>query len=69
MTIDTALEHKRASIMQTPGVVGVGRTQRRGQDVIVVMIESRGRAALDQIPDSIDGFPVEVDEVGMAVAL
>ena len=69
MTIDTALHEKRASIMRTPGVVGVGRGHRHGKDVVVVMVENRDKAALEQIPDNIEGYPVEVDEIGMVVAL
>jgi hypothetical protein len=62
------LETKRAYILNMPGVVGVGRGQRCGQDVIIVMVKSRDSAVLDRIPASIEGYSVLVEEVGIVGA-
>lgn len=68
VTVETVLETKRAYILKMPGVVGVGRGQRCEQDVIIVMVKSRDSAVLDQIPASIEGYSVLVEEVGIVGA-
>lgn len=53
-------------LMNREGVQGVGIGQRNGKLTIVVMVEKQSDSL--QIPESVDGMPVIVQEVGKIVA-
>jgi hypothetical protein len=62
--IDQALA-KAEQLMDLPGVVGVGEgATSTGDPAIMVMVDSRDVAAIDDIPSEIDGVPVEILETG-----
>jgi len=61
-------ERHEARLMAIPGVVGVGIGQRDGRVCIVVMVETRTPQIDDQVPDTLDGFPVLIEVTGPIVA-
>ena len=65
---EVLVEHSKA-IMSIPGVVGTGQGLHEGKPCIKVFVIKKS-AALDQnIPDSLEGYPVVVEEIGEVKAL
>ena len=65
--IATVLARHTDSLMAIPGVVGVGEGEQAGRPTVYVMVE-RSTAELDAaLPDSIDGYAVELRETGRIV--
>lgn len=69
MSIEDVKERHAASLLQLPNVVGVGIGMRRGHPVIKVLVRRKlSRADLlpgDLIPTQLDGYDVDVEEVGI----
>lgn len=52
------------TLMDIPGVVAVGQGEWRGNQCIRVLVSDRNNDTLEQIPDTIEGYKVIVDESG-----
>lgn len=59
-TAEAVLESHRDSLFSIPGVKGTGVTDWRDEAVIVVIVEDRKTAAVDRIPDRLEGHRVLV---------
>lgn len=68
MPIEDVLNQQRDALMHTSGVVGVGIGQRQHGPVIVVMVNDHPSDVMNALPAKLDGYPVEVEEVGGIVA-
>jgi hypothetical protein len=64
MTIEEALQHHQDSLMALDGVVGVGISAREGEAVLLVMLDRPGSQVEGTIPDQLEGFRVEAEEIG-----
>ena len=62
--IQQVLSENTAALMAMPGVVGTALGERSGQPCITVLIAERAPSLLEQIPEELDGFPVEVKVAG-----
>ena len=56
-------EHSRA-IMSLPGVVGVGEGECAGTPCIKIYVVQKTPDLLDQIPATLDGYAVLIEEAG-----
>ncbi|HET7226513.1 MAG TPA: hypothetical protein VFK69_12455 [Candidatus Eisenbacteria bacterium] len=56
-------------LMKLPGVAGTGEGARRGRPVIVIYVARRTRELDARLPRALEGWPVEVREVGEVRAL
>jgi hypothetical protein len=69
MSIEKVKEKYAARLMRLPNVVGVGIGVRRGEQVIKVLVRRKSsRADLlpgDLIPTQLDGYGVDVEEIGI----
>ena len=66
--IEQVQERHERELMATPGVVGVGIGERRGNPVLLVMVRER-TPEVERLPRQIEGVPVEVELVGDVEAL
>jgi hypothetical protein len=57
------------SVIDLPGVSGVGIGECEGEPCLVVMVAEKTDELLKVIPSSVDGFPVVVEETGAFRAL
>ena len=64
-SITTVLAAHTDSLMNIPGVVGVGEGEKDGRPTVYVMVERRSSELDETLPDSIDGFAVELRETGL----
>ena len=55
--------------MAVPGVVGVAEGKYKGKPCIRVFVIDRNPELLRQVPDNIEGFPLQVEESGEFHAL
>ena len=62
--IQQVLSENTAFLMALPGVVGTALGERSGQPCITVLIARETPSLLEQIPEELDGFPVEVKVAG-----
>jgi hypothetical protein len=73
MTIAQALEAHEDELLARANVVAVGVGERDGKEVIKVLVEKKqSRSELkpeDLIPEFIEGFETDVEEVGQLEAL
>ena len=58
------LKRHTDELMAVPGVVGVGEGKSRGRPCITVFVVARTPDLLRQIPDTIEGYPVQIEESG-----
>jgi hypothetical protein len=63
-SITDVLKRHTDSLMAIPGVVGVGRGERNGASTIYVMVERMTDTLRRSIPDSIEGYAVDVNVTG-----
>jgi hypothetical protein len=67
--IDDVLKAHSKTIMSIPGVVGTGYGLYEDKPCIKVFVIKKS-AALDQgLPDSLEGYPVVIEEIGEVKAL
>ena len=52
------------SLMSIKGVVGVGIGELNGKPCIKVMLDKKTRRLVKQIPKSLEGYPVVIEETG-----
>ncbi len=64
MTIQEAKQKHELSLMQLPGVVGVGIGKHKDQPVIVVMVDKLSRKLEKHVPDQLEGFDVNIRQTG-----
>ncbi len=67
--IEAVLKEHADSLMALPGVVGIARGELGGKPCILVLVAHKEERLLRQIPPSLDGFPVKVEETGKFRAL
>lgn len=68
-TIEQANRTLTDSVIDLPGVSGVGIGECEGEPCLVVMVATRTDELLKLIPPTVDGFPVIVQETGEFQAL
>ena len=62
--IREVLKRNTDKLMAVPGVVGIGVGKSRGMPCIVVFVMQKKAEVLRQIPESLEGYPVNVEESG-----
>lgn len=62
--IGDVLRRHSDSLMAIPGVVGVARGEKNGAPTIYVMVERMNDALRRALPDSIEGYAVDVSVTG-----
>ena len=62
--ITEVLKRHTDSLMAIPGVVGVGRGEKDGAPTIYVMVERMSDSLRRALPDSIEGYAVELSVTG-----
>ena len=65
--ISAVLARHTDSLMAIPGVVGVGEGEQAGRATVYVMVERRTAELDAALPDSLEGYAVEVRETGLIV--
>lgn len=69
MSIEDAKDRHESALMKLPNVVGVGIGERDGNQVIEVLVKTRtSDVEPSLIPESIEGYPVNILEVGEVTA-
>ncbi len=68
-TIEEVLKQHTPSLMAVPGVVGTAQGSCSGKPCIKVFVAEKTPELLKQIPSSLEGYPVEVQETGEIRAL
>ena len=63
-TIDTVLEEHTETLMAIPGVVGTAQSECDGAPCIKVYVTELTTDLRDRIPETIEGYPVSVQETG-----
>ena len=64
MSIAATIERHSAGLLEIPGVVGIARGNRDGQDVVQILIVKRTGSLVARLPHALDGYPVVVIETG-----
>lgn len=65
MTIEEALQKHSGALMEIPGVVGTGQGLCDGKPCIKVFVNKLTDKLKEEIPDTIEGYPVMAEETGM----
>ncbi len=68
-TIEEVLQEHTDGLMEMPGVVGTAQGECAGKPCIKVFVAEKTPALLDQIPGTLEGYTVEVQETGEIRAL
>ncbi len=68
-TIEAVILEHTGSLMALPGVVGTAIGECAGKPCIKVYVEKKTPELLNQIPSTIDGYTVAVQETGEIRAL
>lgn len=63
-SIADVLKRHTDSLMAIPGVVGVGRGEKNGAPTVYVMVERMTDSLRRSLPDSIEGYAVQVNVTG-----
>lgn len=67
-SIGEIIREEGASLMEIPGVTGVGQTEIDGKQYILVMLEQRSPEMEAKIPSTLGGYPVTVEVSGIIQA-
>ena len=62
--ITEVLKRHTDSLMAIPGVVGVGRGEKDGAPTVYIMVERMTDSLRHALPDSIEGYAVDVKVTG-----
>jgi hypothetical protein len=72
-TISDAKAHHEGELLALPNVTGVGIGERAGKPVIKVYVSRKVPESMlspdDRVPASLEGFEVDVEEIGFVEAL
>jgi len=68
MNAEAALDKHQDRLMAIPGVAGVGLGGSEDDPSIVVMVTRGGRDIKDQLPSSLEGYPVRIEVTGEITA-
>ena len=68
-TIESVLKEHTDTLMSLPGVVGTAQGECAGKPCIKVFVAKKTSDLLKQIPSTIEGYKVEVQETGEIRAL
>lgn len=69
MSIEEALKNQTGRLMALPGVIGTGQGLYRGTPCIKVFVAKLNAELKKQIPDTIEGYPVIIEETGRFISL
>jgi len=64
LTIEQVQKKYQDQIMTIPGVVGIGIGAKAGKKIIKVMVVKKDSTIQRQVPEELEGFPVEIEETG-----
>ncbi len=67
--IKEVLKKHTVELMEVPGVTGVAEGESQGRPCIRVFVLDRNTELLRRIPDTLEGYPVQVEESGEFRAL
>lgn len=67
--IRKVLKKHTGTLMAMPGVVGVAEGKSQDKPCITVFVVARNPELLGQIPNTIEGYPLKVEESGEFRAL
>jgi len=62
--IEEVLKEHTKELMSIPGVVGTGQSLCDGQPCIKVYVVNKGLELEKQIPQTLEGYPVVIEETG-----
>ena len=62
--IKELLKRHAAELMEVPGVTGVAEGESQGKPCIRVFVLDKNYEILRRIPNTIEGYPVQVEESG-----
>ncbi len=68
-TIEEVLKEHTEELMSIPGVVGIGQGLCNGKPCIKVFVIERTPELEQEIPSSLEGYPVMIEETGEIRAL
>jgi hypothetical protein len=68
MKPEAALDKHQERLMAIPEVAGVGLGGSEHAPIIVVMVKRGGRDITDQLPSTLEGYPVKVEVTGEITA-
>lgn len=63
--IKEVLERHTGRLLAMPGVVGVGEGARDGRPTVHVLVVRRTPELMRELPDSLEGYAVVVEETGV----
>lgn len=63
-SIETVLAAHTPKLMSIPGVVGTAQGEEQGAPCILVFVVKKDERIRREIPSSLEGYPVRIDEVG-----
>jgi hypothetical protein len=67
--ISEVLREHSAEWMKIPGVIGTGEGAIDDKPAVIVMVNKSTNEIKLRIPKEVDGYPVQIDEVGTVRAL
>ena len=63
-SIQAVMDKYTTTLMSIPGVVGAALGESSGEPCIKVFVAQRTSEVVEQIPTSLEGYPVAVEETG-----
>jgi hypothetical protein len=64
--IEQVLKDNQEKLLSIPGVQGFYQGKSaKGEDRIVIMVDSLSEKNKDKFPDSLEGYPVMIEETGL----
>lgn len=64
MEIDEALKKCKEKFIKLDFVVGLGKGNREGRDVIIMIVSKKDTKEIKKIPKKFEGIEIEIMEVG-----
>jgi len=63
-SIEIVLARHTPKLMSIPGVVGTAQGEDEGKPCILVFVKEKDERIRREIPSTLEGYPVRIDEVG-----
>ena len=63
-TVREVLKKHTSNLMAVPGVVGIGEGKCQGMPCILVFVVKKNKEMVRQVPNSIEGYTVQIKESG-----